>query len=246
MVVGDHIFIGLYFLTGHIEKREIGSLRLIASYTFHESSVHALIYHNGLIYSGSGDEQIVCFDPETGNVVRRFSGQKGLISALLIHNEELYSGDSSGSIFKWNIESGEIITKFSNVHADTVESFATKDNFIYSAARENLIVKWNITSGEPFYIYKTRNKKIVTIVNWKTFLLVGKDEAEIELWATSISTLDSEARFVAHSQDITCLIVFGDFLYSGSSDNSIKQWNLVNLMLLQKFIGKPFVVKSDV
>ncbi|KAI3656735.1 hypothetical protein MP638_007384, partial [Amoeboaphelidium occidentale] len=158
--------------------------------------------------------------------------------------EELYSGGYSGSIFKWNIESGEIITKFSNVHAIAVGSFATQDNFIYSAASENLIVKWNITSGEPFYIYKTRNKKIVTIVNWKTFLLVGKDEAEIELWATSISTLDSEARFVAHSQDITCLIVFGDFLYSGSSDNSIKQWNLVNLMPLQKFLGHSAPVRA--
>lgn len=74
VVVREHIFIGLYSSTAQIEKREIGSLRFIASYNLHENSVHTLIYHNGLIFSGSEDELIVCFDPETGKVVRRFSG----------------------------------------------------------------------------------------------------------------------------------------------------------------------------
>lgn len=138
------------------------------------------------------------------------------------------------------------MTEFSSVHGNKITSLATKDKVVFSAADDNLMVKWNNTSVEPFLINKTRTKRVMSIVNWKRFLVTGLEEAEIGIWDTSINSLVSEARFIAHPLDITCLIVFGDFLYSGSSDNSIKQWNLVNLMLLQKFIGKLFVVKIDV
>ena len=93
---------------------------------------------------------------------------------------------------------------------------------------------------------------ISVLVVWNDFIYSGDNRGEIKKWNTEgvcLKTFEGHQRYDIFSNEVgeilmihktpsavTSLVVWNDFLYSGSKDKTIKQWNQEGVCL-QTFIG---------
>jgi WD40 repeat protein len=70
------------------------------------------------------------------------------------------------------------------------------------------------------------------------------EDIEINIWDASIDSIEPVAVIVDHFLAINCVTVYDDFLYSGSSDTTVKQWNLTQFALNKIYEGYPLTIIS--
>jgi F-box and WD-40 domain protein 1/11 len=189
-----------------------------------------------LLFSGSADTTIICWNSDTGSIIRRFIGHSGYVYDLKVLGNGLYSTDYS-SIIKWNINDGLITQIFSVNHTLNVVSILLKETSLFSGSRDGVVMRWDIFTGLPFFTYKEYSKALRTIVLWANLVISGGDDGKLKAWDTSVQ--DIEPYFVVSITDtlIGSLYVYGYTLFSGSSDSTIWEWNLTNFHYQKKYTG---------
>jgi WD40 repeat protein len=189
-----------------------------------------------LLFSGSADTTIICWNSDTGSIIRRFIGHSDYVIDLKVLGNELYSTDS-GSIIKWHINDGLIAQIFSVKHTPYVVSILLKETSLFSGSQDGVVMRWDIFTGLPFFTYKEYYKALRTIVLWANLVISGGEDGKLKAWDTSVQ--DIEPYFVVSINDssIGCLYVYGYTLFSGSSGRTIWEWNLTNFHYQKKYTG---------
>jgi F-box and WD-40 domain protein 1/11 len=241
-VSGDFVYVGKAEIFSQLFKLDISTLKLSESFEGHESSVFALAMSENLLFSGSADTTIICWNSDTGSIIRRFIGHSNYVYDLKVLGNGLYSTDS-GIIIKWNINDGLIAQIFSANHALDVRSILLKERSLFSGSLDGVVMRWDIFTGLPFFTYKEYDKSLRTIVLWANLVISGGDDGKLKAWDTSVQ--DIEPYFVVSITDtsICSLCVYGYTLFSGSSDSAIREWNLTNFhyqknIQVTKYFGK--------
>jgi F-box and WD-40 domain protein 1/11 len=189
-----------------------------------------------LLFSASADTTIICWDSDTGSIIRRFIGHSGFVIDLKVLGNGLYSTDST-SIIKWDINDGLIAQIFSVNHTLKVVSILLKETSLFSGSLDGVVIRWDILTGLPFFTYKEYYKALRTIVLWANMVISGGDDGKLKAWDTSVQ--DIEPYFVVSITDtsIGSLYVYGYTLFSGSTDRAIREWNLTNFHYQKQYTG---------
>jgi F-box and WD-40 domain protein 1/11 len=198
-----------------------------------------------LLFSGSADTTIICWDSDTGSIIRRFIGHSDFVNDLKVLGNELYSCDSR-SIIKWNIKEGLIAQIFSVNYTFDVQSILLRETSLFSGSLDGVVMRWDILTGLPFFTYKEYDKALRTIVLWANLVISGGDDGKLKAWDTSVQ--DIEPYFVVSITDtsIGCLYVYGYTLFSGSSDRTIREWNLTNFHYQKQYTGNQAFRKNNI
>jgi WD40 repeat protein len=208
------------------------------SFDGHSSSVFAVYLHDKILFSGSYDTTIICWDSESGALIKIFLGHFGYVIALAAQGNDLYSVGFDDKIIRWNIISGTIVRQFPVRHTSTVRCIALRNQTLFSGSDDTTIIKWNVTAGLPLFVYEGREISLRAVAIWKTFIISAGNNEEITFWSASINDIDPRATIMAHLRPVSCLLVYEETLFSGSSDRTIKQWNLTDFALLKVLGGK--------
>lgn len=113
-----------------------------------------------ILYSGSADTSILCWDKDSGLLVRSFIAHKDWVTKVAVYNGELYSASREAVIIKWNISNSQVIKTFSIVHTLPITSFAFLPERLFTGSIDTIVVKWDTVSGEAIYEYKGLSKKM--------------------------------------------------------------------------------------
>lgn len=113
-----------------------------------------------ILYSGSADTSILCWDKDSGLLVRCFIAHKDWVTKVAVYNGELYSASREAVIIKWNISNSQVIKTFSIVHTLPITSFAFLPERLFTGSIDTIVVKWDTVSGEAIYEYKGLSKKM--------------------------------------------------------------------------------------
>lgn len=221
-----------------ISRIEIISSRLSSTLIGHSDTVTSLLVYGSFLFSGSGDNSILRWDLDTEKIIKTFIGHSRLISSLIVINGDLYSGAYDSDIIKWNINTGEMIAKFPPIHFNFVKCLTGRDQSLFSGADDTYVIWWNLTTMQDILIYKNRNKKIRSIALWKSVVLSGSEDFSIQMWDTTVKTVDPLAVLTGHTFPVNAISIYNDYLFSGSSDRTIRQWSLLSRSYLKEFIGK--------
>jgi WD40 repeat protein len=233
---GDFVYVGTADSSALLVKIRISTQKLLQSFEGHQNTVFALAMSEKLLFSGSGDTTIICWNSDTGSIIRRFIGHSGYVIDLKVLGNGLYSTDHT-SIIKWNINDGLIAQIFAGRSFLNVLSILLRETSLFSGSLDGVVMRWDILTGLPFFAYTEYGKALRTIVLWANLVISGGDDGKLKAWDTSVQ--DIEPYFVESVTDasIGCLYVYGYSLFSGSSDRAIREWNLTNFHYQKQYTG---------
>lgn len=176
----------------------------------------------------------------------------GGVFCMLVSGSSLFLGLNTGDIVEWQ-EPGEV-RRTLNGHTQRVLTIMQCGNVLWSGSRDNTIKQWDTHTGEcintiptdaavynlcewkghviseiGFHVslvkmdgtmikaHKTGHAPTV----WKEHLCIGS-ENDILLWKEWNVTA---RKFSGHSDYVISLAPAGEYLFSGSHDATIRQWN---------------------
>lgn len=244
IAVGDeHFFVGKqtspnvlrYLIQG-------GTARM--NFDGHTNTVFTLFWSKDILVSGSADTNVICWNARSGNIIRILTGHTNGIYAVGLFDGFVYSAGFNRIVFKWNIDNGEIVKKFDDLHAIVIKCFAYRTSELFTGSIDTTVIRWDAISGESIFRYIMRIKKLRAVAAWKNYVMSAGEDIEINIWDASIDSIEPVAVIVDHFLAINCLTVYDDFLYSGSSDTTVKQWNLTQFALNKIYEGYPLTIIS--
>lgn len=227
-----------------ITKINLKSWNTDLQFSSHSDLVLSICIYQDVLLSGSLDTTIKIWKKLNGVLIRTCAAHTTWVMAVAVFDSHLYSGGLDGSIIKWNIDNGEILKRFLPVHRQTIKCFAYREGSLFSGAYDTAAIRWNAMSGLPIFIYVGSNNKLRGVVLWKQFVISSGENGQIRAWDTSINSVDTYAVLEDPFNNINCLFVVEDILYSGNSNSAVKQWNLTALVFTKMFVGKTIQSKS--
>lgn len=205
----------------------------------HSDAVLSIFLSENTLVSGSKDSSVICWNARGGSILQIFSGPPDEIYAVGLFEGFVYSAGSRGVVYKWNMDSGDISKTFPLIHANSIKAFAFSLSELFTGSIDTTVVRWDTASGDSLFRYSGRNKKFRAVAAWKTFVMSAGEDIEINIWDASVNSAEPIIVLSNHMGPINELAIYDDFLYSGSSDRRVNQWNLTNNELIKVFEGYP-------
>lgn len=194
--------------------------------------------------SGSADSNVICWNARNGDIIRILTSNGDLIQAVGLFEGFVYAGGSNCIAYQWNFDSGVLLKKFPVVHTNQIRVFAYRQAELFTGSIDTTVIRWDATSGNMLFRYSGISEKLRSVVAWKSVVIGAGANLEINMWDATVNSAEPLMVLFSHREPINCLSVNNDFLYSGSSDKTIKEWDLKNFTLKKMFEEYPDAIIS--
>ncbi|KAK6197324.1 WD-40 repeat protein [Scheffersomyces amazonensis] len=184
----------------------------------------------------------------------------------LPHEDEL-TGDSNGIIHERshssnnrsithpsNININASVHKFSNIHTDYIKklSYFKDSNHLLSGGLDGNIYIWDLFNLKPIQQISNSTGFDTSCLRSSIYALANNESNLISCGGpnNTINLFDRRSsnpyvrKLIGHQDNIRCLVMNDHFILSGSSDTSIKLWDLRNYKVYKNFDIHDFPVWS--
>ena len=155
------------------------------------------------------------------------------------------SSDLSMKIVNLNDLEKRLPLSFPHLHKDYITrlAYASQDDSIISAGLDGRLITWDLNTLRPSqefqspYLNTTIPKSIYSLAtNRQGLISTGGQSTIINLFDRRISSdVACIKKLVGHQDNIRCLLMSDNFVLSGSSDTTIKMWDLRNFKVYKTF-----------
>lgn len=244
IVVNENSFIvGKTQSLSTLDKYYLSNGGLQLSYVGHQSTVLALLLWNDMLFSGSVDTTVICWNEINGQIIRTYNGHTGEVQVVSLYENHLYSAGRPYSIIKWNIDSGIIEKVFSDEHFHTIMCLTSGEGSLFSGSLDTTVVRWDLSTSEKIFIYSGRNIRLWCLALWKNFVVAGGESLVLRIIHKTQNSVSPVEIMSGHSNDVGCMLVLGDTLFSGSIDSTIRRRSLIDFADISIYYGNYNVEK---
>ncbi|PSK37652.1 hypothetical protein C7M61_003359 [Candidozyma pseudohaemuli] len=139
------------------------------------------------------------------------------------------------------------VHKFQNVHTDYVKklSLISLQNLVVSGALDGAIAIWDLKTLKPILHFQNQSGKphlpssVYALANNQSNLIsAGGPSNTINVYDRRISREGGAnliKRLVGHQDNVRCLLMNSDYILSGSSDSTVKLWDMRNFKVYKNF-----------
>ena len=183
----------------------------------HTSWVRCLcVWKNLLLCSGSDDKTIRMWNSD-GISIHILNVHSDYILYLMEWDQMLCSCSNDKTIKVWDT-SGQCHQTLEG-HTKRIYCMTVWQDNLCSGSKDNTIRIWN---HQGQVIQELKGSIGFSLCVWNSHLYAGGD-GEIKVW--EYSTWNCIHTFKAHTNVVTCLLMYGDYLLSSSRDGFIGVWN---------------------
>jgi WD40 repeat protein len=219
-----------------IKLWDVASGREVRTLTGHTSDVFSVAFSpdGRLLASGSNDKTIRLWDVASGSLVRTLTGHTDRVLSVAFSPDGrlLASGSGDRTIKLWDVATGSLVRTLSG-HTDWVFSvaFSPDGRLLASGSSDKTIKLWEVASGREVRTLSGHTWSVYSVAfSPDGRLLASGSWQVIKLWDVAtgslVRTLEGHTSYVtsvAFSPD-------GRLLASGSWDNTIKLWDISDLV----------------
>ncbi|KAL7748930.1 E3 ubiquitin-protein ligase traf7 [Sorochytrium milnesiophthora] len=175
----------------------------------HTCGVTSLAYNNGTIFAGAHDGSVKIFDAETGNVIDSHRHHRESVWSMAVHNDtsRLFSASKDQTIGVWDV---------SQCVASSAPSF-TSD--LASSSVTNALTHGTMSDARG---------RAASVSSTTSNSSGNSSRPHAAVLKTNLSD---------HAGKIYSLCISGDRMYSGSSDRTIKVWDVQSLECVATWQG---------
>lgn len=226
----------------------------LTAYNGHSDNVLAVLldHENGRFFSSAND--IIEWDLETGELVRRFDpdAHDDVIRDLALSPDgtTLASGSDDRTITLWDLETGDPTMTLTDGHEGLITTvlFNPAGDLLYSAAVEpdNAIVVWDLETGQVVDRLERHTNPIESLVfNVDgTRLVSGSQDNTIILW--DVETGEPITTFEGPENPVLAVDISPDetAITAASVDNTVRVWDIETAQQTHLFTGHTNSVDS--
>lgn len=133
--------------------------------------------------------------------------------------------------------------KFPHVHTDYIKKLAyvPSENFIASAGLDGKVVLWDLNTLVPTQSFQNAAQGAVPALvyslaaNSSSLLATGGPTNTVNLYDRRAANAGFIKKLVGHQDNVRCLLMNDRFVLLGSSDTTIKLWDLRNFKVYRSF-----------
>ena len=183
------------------------------------------------VVSGSNDETLKVWDPETGQCRATFKGHASSVTDMAVtpDGKTVVSGSSDKTLKMWDLATGGCRATFKGHTATVWGPTVTPDGkTVVSSSDDKTLKVWDLETGQCRATFKGHASSVTDVgvtPDGKT-VVSGSHDATLKVW--DLETGQCRATFKGHTGPIYCVAVTpdGKTVVSGSSDNTLKVWDL--------------------
>ncbi|KAG1816373.1 WD40-repeat-containing domain protein, partial [Suillus subaureus] len=205
-----------------------------------ESDVHtiALSPDGENLASGSKDGAVRLWNIDTGKVINKWTGHKGLVTSVCWHQDglQVVSGSLNGTAWQWNVENRETLLALTETRHTRVEAvvYLPDTNMFVTAGfdesstiglRDCSVKVWDAMTGELVTTLKGHTDT-VSCLTWGVELISRLADHWIRIWNTS--TWEQIICLDEHSAGVNAIAVYDCILASTLHNKTAQLWNLDN------------------
>ncbi|KAJ3434459.1 iron hydrogenase [Anaeramoeba flamelloides] len=185
---------------------------------------------NVQLFSGSTDSKILKWSLIDGTVSQDYSGHTDYITALksVVKTNSLFSSSVDKTAICWDVETGKMKNLFKG-HKDWIFdlSYDLEKQLLYTGSQDKTIKCWDLRSKKCIHTLFGHESAIISTKLHKQYLYTASWDGKIGVYNTK-KPLEMPEFLIGHTGKLRCLSIFGDLLYSGGQDKTIRVWNLKN------------------
>lgn len=203
--------------------------------------------------------EIILWDVDTGEVVRRLQGHAGTVRSLAFSPDGSFalSGSCaerdddntciSGEMILWDVESGRSASRFEG-HTDWVWSvaYSPDGSRVLSGSLDGTMILWDVESGEIVRQFEGHSDSIQSVAFSPdgTQMLSGSTDSTVILWNTASGRI--VRRFEGHRSPVWSVAFSpdGTLALSGSEEATIWLWDLSTGQVIQPLRSNARVIRS--
>lgn len=237
IATNSSFYVGKRDSVSQLQKYSSTTRSLQMTYEGHTDTVFTVILWNGMLFSGSGDRRIICWNDESGQVIRTYHGHINEVRAIAIIDGYLYSIGDENFMIKWIIDTAAIEIQVVAEHRNSLLCLAFDKRNIFSGSIDATVIKRDLNTLSRSFIYISRFSKLWSIVLWKNFVVTGGETPKIVIqdrYQNHILPVEIPS---AHSDQNSCMVVLNDTLFSGGADSVIRRRSLIDYTELKVYYG---------
>lgn len=168
---------------------------------------------------------------------------------LVNDDRHIVSASSDLSLKLVDLDSSENpVQRFLNVHTDYIQKLSSipSQKTLVSGGLDGMVVIWDLATLKPITQFCNANyndpdqpTSIYALSNDnKNLVSVGGPDALINIYDQRVSSSGGSNllwKLVGHQDTVRCLIMNSQYILSGSSDTSVKLWDLRNFSIYKSF-----------
>jgi len=218
-----------------------------------------LVKDRNMLISASQDKTAKAFDIDTGKCLFTCVGHAENVQSLAVDGNTLITGSIDGTVREWSLDSGDLI-RTALCHAPgkgVAQLVLLPQQRIATASRDNTAVLWDrsVTSSSQNDVDESEERESDTNTTTHTeadgtVVTVTQKVTKTTRMISSLSITEEFVqwqeltKFEGHTRWVTCLDSAADSLFTGSTDASVRQWDLSTGKETRKYDGHTQEVTS--
>ena len=151
--------------------------------------------------------------------------------------ETLWSGHWNGSINLWDADAGSLLRTLSRVHDGCVWALQPlAGQWMASAGADGGIQVWDAGQAELVTQFKSTGGPVYALASTggtNPLLISAGHDGHLRLWDVRTASTEPIASLHAHNAPVRSLLVHGSSIWSGSTDGTVRRWDLAQLGVQQ-------------
>jgi F-box and WD-40 domain protein 1/11 len=163
------------------------------------------------------------------------------------HSDVIITGDTSGNVMIWRFSTGEAVKTISKAHHETVLSLHFDHRYLVTGGKDGKIKLWNrhamdvnhadmptfaarLIAGDQYQEYSLlatfddHHAAVLAVKLRDNILVSGSGDRTVCIW--SLQTGKITQKINIHQKGIACLQYNGRFVLSGSTDESVRIYDV--------------------
>jgi len=151
---------------------------LIWEHNLHGGTVFSVFERNGVVYSGSSDDNVIAADAEDGSFIWEHELHGNIVWSVFERNGVVYSGSSDDKVIAADASDGSLIWEH-ELHGDRVLSVFERNGVVYSSSSDEKVIAADASDGSLIWEHELHGDRVRSVFERNGVVYSGSSDGRV-------------------------------------------------------------------